>query len=284
MFSTLVAANTKTSSKDDSVSVKQSGTLDLSSINTSLKTSSLKKILSNFSLRANLEYVSDFQEDTSLDKYYGISWQAFLTYKINENYSLRAFYFGDKELTQGRQEISNDTRVSLIGKNYDLTDHLKLRPSVSFVIPTGNTSNLRDQLTTALEVNSNFSLKLNEFFNISYNPRLRKNFHEYTTNREGNTLTDYSIMHFLFFSYSFAEKFSFNPGMLYINAWNYNSRKINDTYLTILDLTYALDKKTNISVGTRTSGSVVNNEQGKDQTVDILSDSSVGYLGLTKTF
>lgn len=284
IFSFLAHTSDSSEPKRDSVSVKQSGVLDVSKINTSLNSSLLKKVLSNFSLRANLEYVTDFLEDSSISKYKGSSWQLFLTYKLNEDYSIRAFYFGDKKFSQGRDEISNDTRVSLIKKAFNLTENLKYSPSISFVIPTGDNSNLRDKLTTALEINTNLSYSITDALSLSYNPRLRKNFHEYTINRVGTSLTDYSIVHFLFSSYSFTEKLSFNPGVLYSNAWNYNSRKIDDTYLSILDLTYALDKSTNVSIGTRTGGSVSRNEKGEDKTIDILNEASVSYLGLTKTF
>lgn len=242
-------------------------------------------IFKNFSLRTVIGYESNFYE-SQFDNSQGATLEAFLGYKINEGYRMQLFISGEKGFTQGRQEITRDSRLSIIGKTYSLIkDRLVLIPSIIGVIPTSESSKDDNSLQTALELSPIFSLTINKFLNFTYIPRFRKNVHEFETNSKGEFSTDYSLLHFMFLSWAISDKLSFNPGLIYVNSWGYDNNKKADAYLSLLELSYSVDPKNVLSLGVRNSGELVDNERGKDQELTFLNEeTSVAYLNYSYQF
>ena len=270
----------------DEVSVQNSAAIPQNLTTAPLTNQNKRGLFKDLTLRANIGYESNFQKQDSYDRSSGFVAEGYITYRINDDYRAQLFISGEKNFTGGRQEITRDSRLSLIGKTYPLYKQaLTLTPSIIGVIPTSETSRDTDKLRTAIELSPSFNYKTNNYITLSYIPRFKKNFHEFETNRNGDVLTDYSVLHFMFASYSFTEKFSFNPGLIYVNAWNYNGRRVEDSYLAIMGLSYAYDTTTSFTVGVRTDGSVVENERGANENVEFYNrDRSIGYINLSKSF
>ena len=277
---------TQTTEVVDEVSVQNSAAIPQNLTTAPLTNRNRTGIFKDFTLRANIGYESNFEKQDSYDKSSGFIAEGYITYRINDDYRTQLFISGEKNFTGGRQEITRDSRLSLIGKTYSLYKQaLTFTPSIIGVIPTSETSKDTDKLRTAIELSPSFNYRTNNYITLSYIPRFKKNFHEFETNRNGVTLTDYSVLHFMFASFNFTEKFSFNPGLIYVNAWNYNGRRVADSYLAILGLSYAYDTTTSFTVGVRTDGTVVDKERGRNENVEFYNtDRSIGYINLSKSF
>lgn len=236
-------------------------------LQTDVGNSSSSFLPKDMTLSTSLGFDSNLYTD-KYDSFQNINAQALIGYKLNDEYSLQLRLAYDKGITGARESLMQDSRLTVMKKPITLIkDTLILAPSISGIIPINKLSTEDSRLKTALEVNSALVLNITKYLSFTYIPRVRKNFHEFTTNNNGEQLTDFSLINIALLSWSVAEKISLTTGLFYVEAWQYDSIRRAPVYLSLIEAGYMLDRKNNLAIGLSTEGQVIDNERAEDETI-----------------
>lgn len=231
-----------------------------------------KKLTTTFNITTTTDSQSDLEEKSlSTDIW------IFVAYRLSSEYTGRIWINTTKDMADSYETTINDTRLTLIKKPIALNDKLTLIPSASLVLPTSEVSKRNQDMIAGVELNPALAYSLNKKVSFSYLPRMQKNFHEYTTSRTNAVNTEYRLIQFIGASYAFNEKFSFNPLLIYVNSWSYRGTRRDPSYLSILDLSYNYQKDLSFSVGATTGGSMLDRENGPDQTIEVFDENVANY-------
>lgn len=236
-------------------------------LQTEVQKSNNSILAKNMSLTSTLGFDSNFYAD-EFDSNQNLNAQFLLGYKLSPEYTLQLRLSYNKGVTGAREALMEDSRLTLMKMPIVLIkDTLILAPGVSAIIPLNRLSTEDSKLRTALEVNPALVLNITKTISLTYLPRLRKNFHEFTTNNKGEQLTDFSMINIALLSWSATERVGFTAGLFYVESWQYDSIQNAPSYLSLLETSYMVDPRNNLALGLSTQGQVVNNEVGEDETI-----------------
>lgn len=201
----------------------------------------------------------------------------FLYYKIDDLYKARLWFSYNKNLSDSYADKVNDTKLTLSRKGYKLTEKLTLSPSVTGVIPTSDKSRRGEELQFGIEVNPSFGYKITSDLSFSYLPRMVKNFHEYETSQTNKNNTEFKLIQFYVLNYSLTEKIYVEGMVIYSDSWSYQGTQRDPSYLTGIELGYDYDKDLAFALGINTGGSVIDQEEGPDQNIEIYNVNNSTY-------
>jgi len=209
------------------------------------KANNNKKLNASLSIGAE----TDFNEVSNQDKEYATSLGLKLGYQLNSEYKLSLSLEADKDLSDSYEEKlqSTDAKVSFSKSPIMLTKDLILAPSIGYIYPTTKKSKVRDGMLSAVEFNSAFVYQLSSAVSVTYMPRVRRYFHEYTTSRQNKSLSEYKGIQYFILDYNITDKIVFEPAFIYSKAWSYSGRQKDDSYMVAFELDYLYNEKTTIA-------------------------------------
>lgn len=231
-----------------------------------------KKITTTF----NITTTTDSQRDVE-EKALSTDIWVFVAYRLSSEYTTRVWLNATKDMSKSYETTINDTRLTLIKNPISISKKLMMIPSASLILPTSENSKRNQDMIAGIELNPAFAYTVNNKISLSYLPRIQKNFHEYTTSRTGAVNTEYRLIQFMGASYAFDDKFSFNPLVIYVDTWSYRGTQRTPSYLTILDFGYRYSGNLSFSVGASTGGSILDRENGPDQTLELYDANVANY-------
>jgi hypothetical protein len=156
------------------------------------------------------------------------------------------------------------------------------------IIPKSERSVKRNRLNTAFEISPTLVFDMSKYvtgLTLIYIPRVRKNFHEFETDINGENLTDYSMINIAVASYSVSEKISVASTLVYVTSRTYIGTANAPGYLTAQDITYTFSRKYSASLGIETGGQVRALERGENENIKIYdADTTQFYAGFNLRF
>lgn len=242
------------------------------------------EIESNWSGSLSLGYDSNFFSSSDYRSSRAISTHGSLYYSIADNYSLYASTGGYRTLQRAEGFYSTDTVVGLSRSSlFTFGETGKVSISGQFSLPTSESSQ-DAHLNTAFRIQTPISFKLADV-GITVAPRIRKNFHEYTTSPSGNVNTSWGLSLLLAANYSYGDVF-FSASALGGTTVNYNNRWADGySYGGSLSSGYNLSDALSISLTLATSGLYTDAAQGTLGSFDLFDDAKATYsLGMTYSF
>lgn len=267
----------KKSDKSDELTTSQAAAVNKTVI--SIKKAEEKKKEKKFTNILDVSFNTDTKETTDGDKGYDTQLWYFLYYKMNSEYTARLWAIVNKDLADSYEEKIGDTRITFSKKSLELSDRLKLSPSITTVLPTSEKSKRNEELNFGLEFNASLSYRLTNDLSISYLPRVVKNFHEYKTSRTNGVNTEYKIVQFYAASYAISEKWSFDPTLIYSTTWSYSGRRRNPSYTSILEIGYSVNDTVSLAMGTIQGGSVFDRENGPNEQIELYDENESTIYG-----
>ncbi|MCT4641078.1 MAG: hypothetical protein N4A33_02200 [Bacteriovoracaceae bacterium] len=231
----------------------------------------------DLNIRLDLGYNSDFKETSDTEKNQGLSAEGFITYFFNKEYNSTLVLSHNKSLSGAREGNFNDSRLTFRRVPIKLTQKILLAPNTTFIIPSTEGSRKINSMYTTMQLNPAFVYIANPALSFTYVPRVFKGFYEYEVSRVGVSNVSHGITQIFNLSYAPVEKFSIAPTVIYNKRWNFNNRELIDTYITNIEATYLIDRKTNIRLGTLSAGQFLDNEQGKDSSLKLFDENTTQY-------
>ncbi|MUK78831.1 hypothetical protein GNP84_18270 [Aliivibrio fischeri] len=227
---------------------------------------------------SNLYSASDYRSSRAIS-FHGSLYLAFW-----EHYSLYSNTGGYRTLQNAEGFYSTDTVVGL-SRSSLLTfgDSGRMSISGQFSIPTSQAS--QDSfLNTAFRIQTPFTFKLADVgFLIA--PRVRKNFHQYTTSPSGNVNISWGLSLLLGANYNYGDAF-FSISALGGTSINYNGRWADGySYGGNVSAGYNLLEDLSISLTLASSGVYTDAAQGTLGSFDLFDEAKATYsLGMTYSF
>lgn len=194
-------------------------------------------------------------------------------YQLNSKYTALLNAWVDKGISQGFEDRLNDLRVGVF-RNPLKYGKLLVIPNVIATLPTSEESKRNQDMIMGLEFNPNLVYLQNDLLNFFFTPRIRRNFHEFTTSRTNQVNVEYTFMGIAGFSYNFTDRFSFQPALIYIQNRTYEGTDRDPSYLTALEGRYQIDRKTYALIGTMTGGGIFATERGPDQNIELFNENT----------
>lgn len=260
----------------DSVSVK-SAALATSKIKLEKKAKISKQPA--FQAVLDMTFNTDTKRTIDREKTANVGTWIFLKYKVNSEYSTRLWVDIEKDLAKTYKTTLKDTKFTVSKKGTKLTKKLSLSPSATIIMPTSEKSQRTDHLIFGLQLNASFSYKLNDLVSLSYLPRFEKSFHQYKTSDNNKVLTEYKSVQFFVLGYALADKWSFDPAVIYVNTWSYQGTRRDPSFLTQLELGHQYTKNLSFAMGTLTGGSVLQKDQGPDESIEVYDKNDATFYG-----
>lgn len=232
----------------------------------------------------SIGYDSNFFQASDYRSSRALSFHGSLYFGFWESYSLYTSSGGYRTLQGAEGFYSTDTVVGL-SKSSILTFGESGNVSISgqFSIPTSQSS--QDSfLNTAFRVQTPISFKLADV-GITVAPRIRKNFHQYTTSPNGDTNISWALGLLLAANYTYGNTF-FSASALGGTSINYNGRWADGySYGGSLTTGYNLRDDLSLSLTLASSGVYTDAAQGTLGSFDIFDEAKATYsLGLTYSF
>lgn len=207
------------------------------------------------------------------------------SYLLDDQNALRLLMMGSKELTQGRQQRLNNTRVSWSRSNIAKWNNVLVSASITGVYPTNKDAKVRDEMLGGIELSPTIVTQVSERVTFVYIPRVIRNFHKFKTNRINVNNTEYQLMQIASLTYRVNDKISVSPLLIYFDSWSYFGTQQDDAYMSQLELSYSYNPNVQIGVGVMNSGVVYNAEMGPDQSIELYDENSSSiYTNLTLAF
>lgn len=206
-------------------------------------------------------------------------------YMLDNQNALRLLMMGTKELTQGREERLNNTRLSWNRSNIAKWNRVSVAGTVTAVYPTNKDAKVRDEMLGGIELSPTIVTKVNDKLSFVYIPRVIRNFHKYKTNRINVNNTQYQLMQIASLTYQFNDKVSVSPLLIYFDSWSYYGTQQDDAFMTQVEVNYSYSPKLQLGAGIMNSGVVYTTEMGPDQSVELYDENSSSiYTNITLAF
>ena len=247
----------------------------------SKKSANEKKLNGSFSM----SLFTDLRRFEDEEKSSSTNFQLGASYTLDSFNSLRLGLMGSKQLTQGRDETLNNTRISWNRAGIAQWGRVSVSGTATVVYPTNKDAKVRDEMLAGVELSPTVVTKINDKMSLVYIPRVIRNFHKYKTNRINSTNTEYQVMQIASLTYQFNDKLSLSPMLIYFDSWSYYGTQQDDGYMTQLEVNYNYSTKLQIGAGIMNSGAVYTTEMGPDQSIELYDENSSSiYTNLTLAF
>lgn len=197
-------------------------------------------------------------------------------FRINNQYTALLNASFEKGMSQGYQERLGDIRVGVV-KRPAIYGKLLVIPNMIATLPTSEMSKRNQDLIMGLEINPNMVYQQSSLLSFFFTPRLRKNFHEYTTTRDDKVNTEYSLTAIGGFLYALTDRFSLQPALIYVQNRSYQGTDRDPNYLVALEGRYQINKNSYALLGTTNGGSIYGAEQGPDSQIEIFDKNTSSF-------
>lgn len=232
----------------------------------------------------SLGYDSNFFQASDHRSNRALSFHGSLYMRFLDNYSLYTNSGDYRTLQNAETFYSTDTVVGLSNSSLlSFGDTGNVSISGQFSIPTSQAS--QDSfLNTAFRIQTPISFKLADV-TITLAPRVRKNFHQYTTSPSGNVNASWGLSLLVAANYTYGDAF-FSASALGGTSVNYNGRWDDGySYGGSLSTGYNLNDALSISLTLASSGVYADAAQGTLGSFDIFDETKATYsLGMTYSF
>ena len=205
------------------------------------------------------------------------NWLMF-TYRMNSDYSLRAWFSFEKDLYDTYEDRLNDTRLILIKSPLKLTNKMILIPTLAAVLPTSEDSARRQEKIAGVELSGIFVYNASDLLSFTYLPRAVKNFHQFDTSRDDKVNIEYRVLQIASANYMLTDRFSTSASFIYINDWAYTGTQRDPSYITSFDLSYMFSPKVITTIGMNTGGSIAERQVGPDENIQLFDSNSTSYF------
>ena len=232
----------------------------------------------------SLGYDSNFFQESDYRSNRAVSFHGSLYLSFWDNYSLYANSGGYRTLQYAEAYYSTDTVIGLSRSSlFTFGESGKIGMSGQFSIPTSEFSQ-DSHLNTAFRVQTPISFKLLDI-NMTVAPRVRKNFHQYTTSPTGTVNISWGLSLLLSANYSYDGAFFF-ASALGGTSINYNGRWADGySYGGSFGAGYKVLEDLSISLTFASSGVYTDAAQGTLGSFDIFDEAKATYsLGMTYSF
>lgn len=247
-------------------------------------TSETEESTSSWGGSLSLGYDSNFFQASDHRSNRALSFHGSLFMNFLDNYSLYTNSGGYRTLQNAESFYSTDTVVGLSHSSLlTFGDTGNVSISGQFSIPTSQASQ-DSYLNTAFRVQTPVSFKLADV-GITIAPRIRKNFHQYTTSPSGNVNASWGVSLLVAANYHFGDAFV-SASALGGTSINYNGRWDDGySYGGSLSTGYNLRDDLSISLTLASSGVYADAAQGTLGSFDIFDETKATYsLGMTYSF
>lgn len=270
----------------DTVTLKESA-INKTEITKPIENVSKKKPL--FSGYVEASGRTDFKESEDTDKSYSSDMEFSIGANLSDKDRVSYWLPMSKDLRGSYEEKLSDSKVTYTRSGIYSNGPFLFQASTSAVIPTKKDSKVRDEMTTALEVNPQFIFKLDGLLtagsNFLYIPRYKRAFHKYSTNRDGDNLVEQSLVQFYVLTVPLNDYWTYTSTFIYVMSRGYNGTNRDHSYLTVQDISVSLTDKLTWNAGIETGGKIERLEKGKDKTVSVFDENiSEFYTGLNLSF
>jgi hypothetical protein len=238
----------------------------------------------DFTGQVLLGFSTDMRRFEDKDKAASTLAQITLRYQGDAKNRFTLMTGGEKGLTQGREERLQNARFSYTRVGAGKWGKLIYNQTFTGVYPLNKDAKVRDEMLGAFEISPTFIYPADKL-TLVYIPRVTRNFHKFETSRANTVNTEYSFMQIFVMSYQLSDKWSLSPTLLYIDSWSYQGTQRDDGYLSLLEANYQWDRTTTLVMGLMNGGSVVANQVGQDQTIELYDENtSTVYGNIIMTF
>lgn len=227
---------------------------------------------------SNLYQANDYRSNRA------ISFHGSLYLTFWDNYSLYSNTGGYRTLQKAEGFYSTDTVVGLSHSSlFTFGETGNMSISGQFSIPTSELSQ-DNHLNTAFRIQTPFTFKVANV-GLMIAPRIRKNFHQYTTSPSGNVNTSWGLSLLLGANYNYGDAF-FSISALGGTSINYNGRWADGySYGGNISAGYNIVEDLSISLTLASSGVYTDAAQGTLGSFDIFDEAKATYsLGMTYKF
>lgn len=232
----------------------------------------------------SLGYDSNFFQESDYRSSKALSFHGSLYLSFWDNYSLYSNSGGYRTLQNAEGFYSTDTVIGLSRASLlTFGETGKVGLSGQFTIPTSEFSQ-DNHLNTAFRVQTPLSFTLLDI-DITVAPRIRKNFHQYTTSSSGTVNLSWGLSLLLAANYSYGDAFFF-ASALGGTSINYNGQWADGySYGGSLGTGYKLLEDLSISLTFASSGVYTDAAQGTLGSFNIFDEAKATYsLGMTYSF
>ncbi len=232
----------------------------------------------------SLGYDSNFFQESDYRSNRALSFHGSLYLSFWDSYSLYANSGGYRTLQHAEGYYSTDTVIGLSRSSlFTFGESGKVGMSGQFSIPTSEFSQ-DNHLNTAFRIQTPLSFTLLDI-DMTVAPRIRKNFHQYTTSPSGTVNISWGLSLLLVANYSYDDAFFF-ASALGGTSINYNGRWADGySYGGSLGAGYKLLENLSISLTFASSGVYTDAAQGTLGSFDIFDEAKATYsLGMTYSF
>jgi hypothetical protein len=274
--------------KTDSVKTEQSSATKISVKNkskTTLSAKSEKEKGAKWTQAVTTSISTDMKNNSDTSKAYESELGYSIKYNFNSGINIKFSAGIAKDLSDSYEDTLADSKLAISKTPVPVFSKVLYAPSVGMKIPTSDKSRFNDQLKFALELTNTFIIPFTDSLTFIVAPKVKGNFHEYTTSRTNNTNTQLIFQQVYAAEYAFKDNWYVSGAFVYANTWSYTGRRRDPSYLNSFELGFNVDKSFTVAAGTVQGGSLYNTESGPDKTIEFYDrDATAAYVQLSLKF
>lgn len=225
------------------------------------------------SFNTNARRVEDNEKSYQTQFYY------YLRNQVDKNHLLTFTFDFNKDFSKSYEDKLGDTKMTLSRNAINVSDSVSYLPSASLVLPTSRKSANNDTLVTSLEINNGFNYNVNNHVSFYYLPRLIKNFHRFKISESNRMNVEYKTLQVYSANYAFNDSLYLSSNVILVHSWTYSGRRRDTAYLTNIEMNYAISKDLRAGLGTLQGGSVVDLQNGPNETVQLYDRNATTLYG-----
>ena len=225
----------------------------------------------------------DFQDGTRKD---GMDYVARFNLNLSKQYLVRVDGSFSQDLNNSDNNDVSDTYISFVRNPSPVGRWVMLGYSLGAVAPTSKDSHTRQNLegaTSAAMIAMINPDRLIPGFAVVGGISIRKNFHSYDTDINGNVNTEYSSAQSISVGYDFASGISLSAQFVHKNGLTYQNN-ILESFEHSEEIDYGINQNVAIAIGHTNAGSVLK-ANGVDSNIALIDENaSLVYASLTVAF
>lgn len=181
------------------------------------------------------------------------------SYKINERLTLTALFGFDMPHTYARDFVASNSKISLGHKALTLSNDIKWLPKVGLILPTNENDRLKNTFLAGMTIEPSVlgtALVGKQKFDLTYRPRLAKNFHAFDRNASYGANTEYSLSQLFALSYGLAKGIQLGMDFNYNMNWTYQGA-FKSFFVMGQSISFVMADQVNVSLGHSNSGNAL---------------------------
>jgi hypothetical protein len=213
---------------------------------------------------------TNMYEDGAYEKAYrAVNW-SFLNYRFNKDLTGFVWLKAQKDLRNEYEETELlNTDLNITKRNVYNSGRLRMNLGFGAVLPTNETSRLRDYMMGRVHISPNFTYMLSDRTSLTYIPRINHTFNEYKFNRLENRITRNQLVQFFVLNHMMSDRLNLSGLLIYVNSWDYFGDEQNPQYLTSFEATYGINKNNAVALELGNADVLYRQERGDDKRIEI---------------